>query len=362
LAEGFELPFSELTSHSRIRGSLLGGAVGDAIGAPVEFLSLKQIRHRFGTDGICDYAPAFGLRGAITDDTQMTLFTAEGLLRATMRMSERGICHPPSVVHHAYLRWLLTQHEQPKHQVEIRTDGWLFGVQSLHSRRAPGNTCLAALRAAEDWGVPEVANNTSKGSGSVMRVAPVGLFRESDDVLFAVAADVARLTHGHPSGFLASGYLAVLVAALSRGELLIKALETADSQLRQRDRCEEVVNALTAARALAGRGRPRAEDLESLGEGWVAEEALAIAVCCALTARDFADGIRLAANHSGDSDTTAAITGTLLGAQFGESVIPADWLTRLELKDEITQIADDIYKAICGKMSVDADWNRYPGN
>jgi ADP-ribosyl-[dinitrogen reductase] hydrolase len=79
---------------------------------------------------------------------------------------------------------------------------------------------------------------------------------------------------------------------------------------RQHDRCEEVVSALTAARALAGRGRPRAEDLESLGEGWVGDQALAIAVCCALTARDFADGIRLAANHSGNSVTTAAITGS----------------------------------------------------
>jgi ADP-ribosylglycohydrolase len=78
VTEGFELPFSELTPHSRIRGCLLGGAVGDAIGAPVEFLSLQQIRHRFGTDGIRDYAPAYGRRGAITDDTQLTLFTAEG--------------------------------------------------------------------------------------------------------------------------------------------------------------------------------------------------------------------------------------------------------------------------------------------
>jgi ADP-ribosylglycohydrolase len=128
VAEGFELPFSELTSHSRIRGCLLGGAVDDAFGAPVEFLSLQQIRHRFGPDGIRNYARAYGRKGAVTDDTQMTLFTAEGLLRATMRMSERGICHPPSVVHHAYLRWLLTQHERPTDHVEIRTDGWLFGV------------------------------------------------------------------------------------------------------------------------------------------------------------------------------------------------------------------------------------------
>src|SRR5258706_2010427 len=204
-----ELQFGDVTPHTRIRGCLLGGAVGDALGAPVEFLSLEEIRRQFGPDGIRDYAPAYGRLGAITDDTQMTLFTAEGLLRATMRMMERGICHPPSIVHHAYLRWLLTQKERPKRSIDIRTDGWLFDVRALHHRRAPGNTCLAALRDAEDWGVPAVARNTSKGCGALMRAAPVGLFREQDDILFEVAVETARLTHGHPSGSLTAGYLAV---------------------------------------------------------------------------------------------------------------------------------------------------------
>jgi ADP-ribosylglycohydrolase len=96
-----------------VRGCLLGGAVGDALGAPVEFLSLAGIRRQFGPEGIRDLVPAYGRIGAITNDTQMTLFTAEGLLRAWVRHSTKGICHVPAVIHHAYLRWLLTQGERP---------------------------------------------------------------------------------------------------------------------------------------------------------------------------------------------------------------------------------------------------------
>jgi ADP-ribosylglycohydrolase len=187
------------TRLDRIKGSLLGAAVGDALGPGIEFLSLDEIRQRFGL--LQDFVPAYGRQGAITDDTQMTLFTAEGVMRAWVRMEERGICHVPSIVHHAYLRWLLTQGERPKNaDFEIRTDGWLYGKSALHSRRAPGNTCLSALRAATGWGEPAVANNNSKGCGGVMRVAPIGLVTPSigDDArVFTLATEVAALTHGH---------------------------------------------------------------------------------------------------------------------------------------------------------------------
>ncbi len=141
----------------------------------------------------------------------------------------------------------------------------------------------------------------------------------------------------------------------------MRALESADGQLNGREGYQEVANALAAGRALAARGRPRPEELETLGGGWVAEEALAISVCSALVAFDFADGIVLAANHSGDSDSTAAITGNLLGAQFGERAIPVGWLNKLELRNEIAKIADDVHAAATGAMSVDAYWDRYPG-
>ena len=285
---------SALANLDRVRGALLGGAIGDALGAGIEFLSLTEIQDKFGLLGVSDYVPAYGRLGAITDDTQMTLFTAEGLIRAWCRFADRGICHPPSIVHHAYLRWLLTQGEKPKQKgIDIRRDGWLFSVRGLHERRAPGVTCLSALRDAEGWGLPSVAKNTSKGCGGVMRVAPVGLFARviGDDIaVFRDAAEVAALTHGHPSGSLSAGYFAVVISALLRGGSLTRALEAADAMLRQHDNNDDVRQAVNSARELAAHGPPSPEKLEQLGEAWVAEEALAIALCCALGGQEFYRG------------------------------------------------------------------------
>jgi ADP-ribosylglycohydrolase len=353
-----------LETIDRTRGALLGGAVGDALGAGVEFLSLAQIREQFGLLGVSDYVPAYGRIGAITDDTQMSLFTAEGLIRAWGRFAHRGICHPPSIVHHAYLRWLLTQGEKPKRKdIDIQKDGWLFAVRGLHHRRAPGNTCVSALRAAEEWGVPEVAKNNSKGCGGVMRVAPVGLFAKvigDDAAVFRDAAAMAALTHGHPSGSLSAGYFAVTIAALLRGEPVPRALEAADVVLNRHDKADEVRRAVDAARELAGRGQPGPEQLEQLGGGWVAEEALAIAVCCTLVARNFAEGVLLAVNHSGDSDSTGSMAGNLLGALFGVDGIPKRWLDKLELRDVIERMADDLQAVSAGAVEFYQIGEAYP--
>ena len=146
----------------RVRGSLLGGAVGDALGAGVEFRSLAEIRRLCGKAGVDDYVEAYGWVGAITDDTQMTLFTAKGCIRAWVRSTERGICGVSGVIHHAYRRWLLTQGAKPAAEVRVGTDGWLFGVRALHSPRAPGNTYLSALRASDGFASPDIARNDSK--------------------------------------------------------------------------------------------------------------------------------------------------------------------------------------------------------
>lgn len=156
----------------RIKGCLLGGAVGDALGATVEFLEWPAIEAKFGSQGIVDFAPTFGISGVITDNTQMMLFTAEGLLRAYVRSSSRGICHVPSIIHHALLRWLMTQNYPPA--ILVSRDGWLIEQRELWSRRAPGTTCLTALKATQRLGA--VAENNSKGCGALMRVAPCAFF------------------------------------------------------------------------------------------------------------------------------------------------------------------------------------------
>ena len=343
---------------SRFLGCFLGGAVGDALGAPVEFDSWSEIAAEYGRAGIQDFAAGdYGI-GAITDDTQMTMFTAEGLIRAWVRYSAKGICGVNGVVHHAYLRWLLTQKERLS--FEIGTDGWLFKCPQLHALRAPGNTCLSALRAATDMVSPERARNNSKGCGGIMRVAPVGLFVDEQQI-FERACDAAAITHGHPSGHLAAGYFAVVIGALRRGAALQEGMQLADRYIEQDRDAAEVRDAVHAARALAARGVPSPRELETLGGAWVAEEALAISLCCALVAHDFAHGVRLAVNHGGDSDSTGAITGNLLGALWGVEAIPRSFLDRIELRREIERLALDMVRIVEGRVRHEDIFDDYPG-
>lgn len=367
---------SDPIERSHFRGCLLGGAVGDALGAPVEFMSRAEIRHKFGEDGIRDYFPSYGRLGAITDDTQMTLFTAEGVLRAYVRAATKGLCHPPSVIRYAYLRWLHTQGEAPSEQA-AHLDGWLIGHPELFSRRAPGQTCMSALQQSRGC----EAKNSSKGCGGVMRVAPVGMLaaslwnvRSEPQQLaraFELGVEAAAITHGHPTGQLPAGVLAAMIALILAGISLREAAEQAKQLLVQQADHAETLNAIEHAIALAeqdGAGGAAYQSLAALGEGWVAEEALAISLYCALTALSFEEGVANAVNHGGDSDSTGAITGNLLGAMLGVEAIPERWLMPLELSDVITAMADDL--ATAGEWLLDYDesvvesdfyWKRYPG-
>lgn len=348
----------------RFLGCMLGGAVGDALGAPVEFHSLAAIRQKYGPLGIVDYDRAYGRRGAITDDTQMTLFTAEGMLRVIERIRNKGIGHPPSVMHHAYIRWLHTQgHRSKSHFYNPKEfDGWLIGVKALHSPRAPGNTCLAALSGVE-MGTIERPLNDSKGCGGVMRVAPIGLLARDAEWAFNLACEAAAITHGHPSGYFSAGCLAAIIAYVMEGHSLEEAIESTLGLLEREEntRHEECARAIRQALSL-WRDResiPSPEVIERMGGGWVGEEALAISLYCALAAGDdFAKGVLLAVNHSGDSDSTGAIAGNILGAMLGVQAIPAKWLAELELREEIETLARDMAEFHDESRNW---WDRYPG-
>lgn len=318
----------------RIRASLLAGAIGDALGAPVEFHTIGRIRARHGVHGLRDYVPAYGRRGAVTDDTQMTLFTAEGLLEA-LRAPDSA---PGGAIDAAYRRWLRTQ--RTPFPGAGRESG-LLAEAALWATRAPGHTCLSAL-ANPGRGLGERADNNSKGCGGVMRVAPIGLCRRVGDP-FALASAAARLTHNHPSGYLAAAAFALLVRRLLDGEALRDALAVTLDRLAGEPGHEETTAALLQARALAEAGGPATpERLMQLGGGWVAEEALAIALWCALVAPDLESALLLAINHDGDSDSTGSLTGNLLGAALGMAAIPARWLADLELRECIVRVADEL--------------------
>jgi len=367
-----------LPEHSvqeRFLGCLLGGAVGDALGAPVEFMRRFEILQRFGAPGITHYAPAYGGLGMITDDTQMTLFTAEGLIRSWVRLCFKGTTSYVRVTANAYLRWLETQGISPGFRMDFGYDetGWLFQQRELHACRAPGNTCLSALESKRTLGEP--ACNDSKGCGGVMRVAPVGLFmwrlrkHASPRHTFRLGTDLAALTHGHPTGALTGGVLAVLIQALTDDASLPEALAVAKTLLRAEAGFEETLHAIEMAETLADSGLPHETAIARLGQGWIAEEALAISIYCARVAQDFRHGVILAVNHDGDSDSTGAIVGNLLGAMHGVRAIPGEWLEPLELREVITELAEDLYSFMdwdIGEFSENEDlnrqiWQKYPG-
>jgi ADP-ribosylglycohydrolase len=335
--------------RGRFRGCLLGGAIGDALGAPVEFLRHAEIVAQHGPLGLTDLAPAYGRIGAITDDTQMTLFTAEALLRLRVANLLGIPADPATLACGAYLRWRYTQDEAYA-GTACDGAGLLLRVAALHARRGPGATCLESLESrAGASGDPAV--NDRKGCGGVMRMAPVGLaFVDGNGARISQAFDrgvlFAALTHGHPSGSLAAGAFAMIESVIAIGAPLEVGLDKAIRYLRGFDGHQETLAALINARRLADEDAiPGAASVESLGGGWVAEEALAIGVYAALVAETFADGVLLAVNHGGDSDSTGAIAGNLLGTLHGIDAIPSTWRERVELGDLLLQVADDLYEA-----------------
>ncbi len=343
----------EINLYKRILGSMLGGAAGDALGAPLEFMRLSQIQKRYGQNGLDHYIEGAGDKGFITDDTQMTLFTAEGLLCSRQAgIMNGGRKTEIDLVFRSYQRWLLTQRQiinLPPEEAEQLDRGWLIKTGELFSIRAPGNTCLSALRSGEcgHWDQPI---NNSKGCGGIMRVAPVGLLYYTNPVqAFRSACQAAAITHGHPSGYLTAGCLASIIAFILQGLDLKTAIASTIEILKTWPEHMECLKAIEMALKLYETDDFSLEKIQMLGEGWVGEETLSISIYCALIFQsDFKGGVRAAANHSGDCDSTGAVTGNILGALLGSDSIPTDWIDNLAEARVVEKLSGDILKVLAG--------------
>lgn len=347
LARHYDLP------GIRLHSSLIGGAIGDSLGAEIEFLSLPEIRRQY-PDGITDLPPHQGLRGAITDDTQMTLFTAEGIIRAHVRGALKGICHPPSVVHHALLRWLRTQGAQPRVETD---DTGLITDRRLWARRAPGNTCLSALEQSTKFGA--FAKNDSKGCGTIMRVAPIALMVPREQVR-SIAIETSALTHGHPTGQLAAAAWAEMLADVAGGAKLEESAARMVTTYARLEGGKETTRAIGAALKAPRDGAP--ETVESLGGGWIAEEALSIALYACLAGKSFDEGLQIAVMHGGDSDSTGAIAGNMFGLIDPAAALHHRWAPVIEGANIISGLVRDYLRLEHG--SDGAEWlaGAYPGS
>ena len=371
-----------------VRGSLIGGAAGDALGYPVEFYSYNHIIQEYGMPGITKYKLTHDV-AEISDDTQMTLFTANGILMGLTRWYMRGIGHAPEYyVEYAYKDWFRTQvssyrfviHLDSKHWTNRHT--WLSAIPELYSCREPGDTCMTAISVMRNGQTPQ---NNSKGCGGVMRVAPWPLFCACHEVRYGIkeidvaGGEIARLTHKHPLGWIPSILLTHIIYRIVKdgnfGGLdkasAVKHFATIVNEALQllpnlvvKNHVSEVTwdqekpigkvfhneverqrELIERALDLAGNEESDVENFTYLGQGWVGEEALAVAIYVVARHIDsFEDVLIAAVNHDGDSDSTGAIAGNIMGAIVGYDAIPDKFKKNLELHDVILAIADDLHQ------------------
>lgn len=363
-------PIIKDRTRDRIRGSLIGGAIGDALGYPVEFMSRHSILQQHGYCGITSFSLSHKGKALISDDTQMTLFTANGLLWGITHEKVCGEAASPDVyAQYAYLDWYYTQ-GGTNHITTPHT--WLYALPELAHLRAPGNTCLSACDSLLHHHT--VANN-SKGCGGLMRVAPMALLCAgywvhnkpfyTETEMNQAGADIAAVTHKHPLGFLPAAMLTHFIYQLMQ-------LDEYEIKLRITELALDTIKALgnaykgeygaykhwlgeltEKAVGLAHNNKSDDENIRTLGEGWVAEEAWAIALYCVVRHIDNVEKALIAAvNHDGDSDSTGAICGNIMGAIYGYEAMkrqnlccPRDTKLEqtLELAPVILSIADDLY-------------------
>ena len=350
----------------KYRGCLLGGAAGDALGYAIEFDREEAIAARYGSHGIRDYQLDERGLAPFSDDTQMTLYTANSLLCSLAALSAQAsggapalasptlpspaalATYAPAQMAQFYVEWVYTQ-VSPYPLAEPKA--WISSLPELFASRAPGVTCMNACEAMANGAK---AVNNSKGCGGIMRMAPVGLINTcpsfSDVELQRLGAQLAELTHCHELGWMPAGVFAHIVSLLSRDEAssvqeaATQALSTLPEAFPNAHYLGQLQELLRYTLRLADSDMPDLEAIHALGEGWVAEEALAIGLLCSLRHEDdFAGAITSAVNHGGDSDSTGAIAGNIVGAHLGLAGIPQRYLEHLELRDTISKIADDLF-------------------
>jgi ADP-ribosylglycohydrolase len=299
----------------QVLGMMYGLALGDALGAPVEFWELKGILERYGPGGIQELpAPAL-----FTDDTQMSLAVAEALIAA----GHQDLGGIMAAISQEFVAWL----------------------HSPENDRSPGGSCLYGALQLEA-GVPwwKSGKPNSKGCGAAMRVAPIGFFYQHDlPKLRQVAAASALATHHHPAAQLGAVAAAFLVKLALDGippEEMLPALE-----LETHGQVRDFDQALARLEAALEMTNPDAA-LAHIGEGWVAEEAVLMALYCfTKSPDDFLATIRRGSNTEGDSDSIACIAGGISGAYLGISALPPEWVARVEKSPVLEDVAHRLAEA-----------------
>ncbi len=291
-----------------LKNTLIAQSLADAFGYIVEFKNWDSIRKFYGDDGL-KYNPK-DLHLIASDDTQMSLFCLNGLrVAANSAIHKHGEMEDPTdEIYRSYLDWYKTQSEF----YNDNNDG-LMKYQELYHKRAPGNTCLSAL-GSKRKGTMKNPINDSKGCGGVMRTMPIAFFASNVEEAFLWGAKQAALTHGHPDGYLSSAaYAAIVYELLHNTRNILDAVKVIEPILEQYHHSDNMLSVLnkTVWTIKDIPGLTKNGLTKELGNGWVGEEAFAVALYCAATSISFSEVLEKASNHSGDSDSTASLAAAL---------------------------------------------------
>ena len=312
------------------RGCLLGGAVGDAKG-------YHQIHE--------------GGKNLITDNTQLTIFSVDGMIWADERVKRKGVYAYIPCLFYSYQKWYYTQTGGlADKDYGFILDGEVMQHDELFARRGEGVTSMNALASSikNSYGTVESRINNLNRPGCVARVAPIGLyFVNNPDMAFRIACESAALTHGHTEAIMSAGYMGALTSLLAQGASLPEAIEGALARLDESS-FEDTVTAdlIRSAVSLASGKKQTRKIIESIGEGWTAPEATAIATLVALRhGKNYESVIDAATDFDGNSDSVAPICGNIVGTIVGCLEIPAGWILNLELAELIIHSADLLLEA-----------------
>ncbi|WP_158879655.1 ADP-ribosylglycohydrolase family protein [Amycolatopsis anabasis] len=341
----------------RVTGAYVGFAIGEALGAAVDTLSLAEIRAKFGERGVTDFETAFERPGQIGSLTQRLLFFTESVIRSPHREDPAAQERFAEVARGGLRRWLDTQ-GVPYDQA----DGWLVRVPGLWAQRHPEPAGLAgALDQPPNLTGPSAllpalpAALTEGGPGSGL----TGGARQAVRLL-------AGLTHAEETDLAAAAFLADLFdRALTKDEFAFPAWALA-RQVAAEPGGEPVRNLVAeAVPNLKTKGLPRLRDPERIGDGQDTPSVLGRALAAVSGYENYPEKALLrAVNHSGRSALTGALAGALLGARLGIPGLPQRWVERLELRYLIETVATDAFwhfdrHSALGQRD---DWReRYPG-
>jgi ADP-ribosylglycohydrolase len=313
-----DFPTSPLPpSESRALGCLAGLAVGNVLGLAVESLSREEARARVGSKGPFTRLPVEEAHRAWDDDLAMAMALAGCLAE----LPEHTVHLDLQAIQSAYLDWLRSGSR---------------GIGGL-TREVLIKTLSGEARASERvWQSRCERGQRPLGNGAAMRIAPLGVaFAGEPARIFALAGDDAALTHWDPACRQTAGLLALMAAALVRGEREPRrfALAHAESLL-------PMVKAAFVPLPLEALADRRI-DGPDMGSTLLA---LQVAVSVLTSGQPYVEALPWVIRQGGDTDTNGAIVGALLGARDGLLAIPAEWRECVAQGDRILQMGRALHR------------------